>query len=100
MRRYLENRERERMEIQKILDFRSNRRIKYIALGIIGIGIILQIISIIFIDSLPIRTLLFMRGCTGICAILFFVLAGIYIYRGYSKYWQDRNSSHHNSGFK
>lgn len=68
-------------ELEKILNLPANKRLKYIALGFIGMAIALFMIMIIWIDDLSKETWLFMRGCAGVCAIIFSVIVTILYYR-------------------
>lgn len=45
MRGYLEKREEQRLEQEKLYSTPSNRRLKYIAIGVAGICIILMLVS-------------------------------------------------------
>lgn len=69
-----------------------NKRLKYIAMCIIGLAIALLITSIFMIESISWRLLCFMRGCAGLLAIVFVIIVGILVYRGNSAYIrQNRN---------
>ncbi len=63
-----------------------NRRLKYIALSVIGIAILLLFATIFLHDSISRTTMMFMRGCAGVCAIVFVILLGILVYRVNSAY--------------
>lgn len=78
----------------------ANKCLKYVALGVIFIAIILMLVMIFFLDSLSRETLLFMRGCAGLCGIIFFIFCTILIYRVNSAYWQHRNKSEHRQNNK
>ena len=67
-------------EIKKLYNTPVNRRLKYCALGAISVSIALMIIMIIWMDEISAKMKLFMRGCAGLCAIVFeFYVAVLYI---------------------
>lgn len=69
-----------------------NKRLKYIAMCIIGLAIALLITSIFMIESISWRLLCFMRGFAGLLAIVFVIIVGILVYRVNSAYIrQNRN---------
>lgn len=92
MRRHLEKREQQRAELEKLYQTSANLRLKYSALGVMAIGFVLLLIMIFCVDHLSHTTVLIMRGCVGLCAIVFFILCAILIYRVNSSYWRNRNT--------
>lgn len=83
-----------RNEINQLFNAPQHRRLKYAALTVIGIVIALQIVMIIWIDEIPDRTILIMRGCAGVGAIIFVVLVTIIAFRVYSEYFKTRWDRH------
>lgn len=77
-------------EIKRIYDKPANRRLKTIALSIIGIGIALMLAMIVFIDSLSQTVFLILRGSAGICACLFVIIVTVLVYRVNKEYIQGR----------
>lgn len=71
----------EREEINRRYNMPGNRRLKYAALTVIGIVILLLLSMIVWIDAIPYRGMLIIRGCAGLGAIIFIVLVGILSYR-------------------
>ena len=68
----------------------SNRKYKYIALAFAITGIIFLFITIIGIDSFPLKLILFLRGCAGICASFFIIFVAIYLYRVYKTLFNQK----------
>ena len=77
-------------EIKKLYNTPVNRRLKYCALGAISVSIALMIIMIIWMDEISARMKLFMRGCAGMCAIVFVILCGCLVYRVYSVWFRRK----------
>lgn len=71
----------EREEINRLYNAPQNRRIKYVALAVIAVAIVLLLTMIIWIDDIPPKVMLVMRGCAGLCAIVFVALIGVISYR-------------------
>lgn len=63
-----------------------NLRLRYIAIGIIGAVIALQLAMVIWLDDISPKAMLFMRGCVGLGAIIFVILITILAYRVVSTY--------------
>ncbi len=57
------------------------RGLKFSALGVAAIAIILMLSMIIWMDDIPQKAKLVMEGCVGLCAIIFVILTGILAYR-------------------
>ena len=72
---------REREELRIHYNAPKYRRMKYCAIAIMAIVIILLLSMTIWIDKIPTNVLLIMRGCAGLSAILFVVIVGILSYR-------------------
>lgn len=70
MNKYLQERE----EINRRYNMPENRRLKYAAMIVIGIVIILILSMIIWMDKIPYEGILIMRGCVGLGAIIFVLL--------------------------
>lgn len=79
-----------RDELNKHFNARKYRPLKYSALAIVGIAIAALFAMIIWIDDIPPRTMLFVRGCVGVCALIFVILVAILTYRVYSEYFRNQ----------
>lgn len=44
-------------------------------------------------DNLSMRMLLWVRGVTGVFALVSIICAGVYYYRMYTEYWNDPNNN-------
>lgn len=77
-------------EINKLYNSRKNQRLRAIASLSVVLGIILMAVAAIFIDRLSWQMVFFLRGCAGLCAIIFVVLIGIAVYRANSQYMRNR----------
>lgn len=82
----------ERMEKDRLYKTPENRRLKYAALAVIAIAIMLLLSMAIWIEEISTRTMLLMRGCAGLCAIIFGVLVGILTYRVNKQYINNRRN--------
>lgn len=83
---------KEKEELNKIAQLPANRKLKYLALFLISIGIALFLIMIIWYDDFSREALLVMRGSAGLFAIFFTIIITIYLYR--------INSAHHKQRFR
>ena len=92
MRRYFERREAQREELEELMKAPANVRLKRIALGVIAIGIALQMIMIFLIDKISWKLLMVMRGCVGVSAIVFVVLVATLLYRVHSANLKQRGT--------
>lgn len=90
--RNIENKEQQRRELKKLYNTPENLRLKYIALGVISVGIILMLVMIFRIDYISRQAMLFMQGFAGLCAIAFVVLVGILVYRVNNSYIQQQSN--------
>lgn len=79
-------------EIKEYYHTPANRRLKYFAFAAIGIAVVLLLVMTFWLDELSLRTLLFMRGCAGLCALVFVVLVAVLTFRVYNAYFQNRNN--------
>lgn len=83
----------QREEIQKIYNQPANLRLKHIAIGVICIAILLMGIAAFLIDDISDTMLLVMRGCAGLCAIIFVIIVGILTYRVNNTYIKSSTQS-------
>ena len=98
MANYFEQREKFQQEREKYYREKTNIKLKYAALISIGISILLLLtIAFGFVDYKNTTAILFMRGCAGLFALVFFVLVGILVYRVNTAYFKDKANSNHNS---
>ncbi|MDE7115084.1 MAG: hypothetical protein K2O56_01500, partial [Muribaculaceae bacterium] len=89
-------RNRFQQEREKYYREKTNIRLKYAAMISIGISIVLLLtMAFGFVDFNDTTTLLFMRGCAGLFALIFVVLAGILVYRVNVSYFKDKANSKH-----
>ncbi len=93
MRGYLEKREEQRLEQEKLYSTPSNRRLKYIAIGVAGICIILMLVMIIWYDQISWRMMLIMRGSAGLSAITYVILVAVLVYRVSVAYFKKRSDN-------
>lgn len=70
-----------RDELNKIYNKPANRKLKYCAIAAISVVLTLLLTMLIFIEQLSYRTILLMKGFSGLFAIIFAVLYGILVYR-------------------
>lgn len=70
-----------RDELKKIYNKPANRNLKYCSIAAISVVLALLLTMLIFIEQLSYRTILLMKGFSGLFAIIFAVLYGILIYR-------------------
>ncbi len=80
----------QRDEINRLFNAPQHRKLKYVSLMLIGLGIIAEIAMIIWFDDIPDRSKILIRGCIGICAILFVILVTILAYRVFSEYFRGK----------
>ena len=71
----------EKEDRNKIAQLPANRKLKYLALAIISVSIVLLLVMLIWFESLSREAFLIMRGCAGLFAILFAIIVTIYLYR-------------------
>ena len=87
MDKYLQERE----ELRNLYNAPKYIRMKYCAITIITIVIILLLSMTIWVDKIPSNVILIMRGCAGLGAILFVVIVGILSYRVNKQHINTRN---------
>lgn len=92
---YFRKRDRFNNDREKYYQQKANLRLKYAALCSITIAIILLGATAFFIDSITFKTLLVLRGCAGVFALIFVVLVAILIYRVNASYFADRYNPKH-----
>lgn len=68
-------------EIKELYNSPANKRLRFWALASISVSFVLVLAMIIWIDKLEYKLLMFMRGCTGLFAIIFVILSAILVYR-------------------
>lgn len=91
MANYFENRNRFQQERKKYYREKTNTRLKYAALISIGISIILLLtMAFAYVDYNNTTTILFMRACAGVFALIFVVLVAIIVYRVNVSYFSGR----------
>lgn len=86
----------ERAELNRLYNASTNKRLKYSAIVVIAVAIALMLSMIIWMDDLSETSILIMRGCAGLGAIIFVVLVGILTYRVNSQHIQNRNNKERN----
>lgn len=89
--RHLRNTYVEKAALDKIAASQANRILKYIALAFALIAIVLLMIMIIWLDSFSLTTILVLRGCVGLCAIIFIIFVAIYLYRVNYSYHKQKS---------
>ncbi len=88
MSKYLQERE----AIDQLYNAPENRRLKYAAFAVIAVVIILLLSMTIWIDRIPAKAMLIMRGCAGLGAMIFVVLVGVLSYRVNKKHIENRRN--------
>lgn len=68
-------------ELNELYRTSVNKRLKYWVLSSICISIILMFAIIIWIDEIGYKYIIFMRGCSGLFALIFVILCTILVYR-------------------
>ena len=79
--RSIEDIYKEKEEKEKIAQLPSIRKLKYLALFFISIGIALILTNLILLGTISLTVILVLRGCAGICAIIFVIIVGIYMHK-------------------
>ena len=82
----------EREELKKLYNALEYKKLKYSAMAVIVLVIVLMLSMIIWMDDIPYRVMLFMRGCAGFGAAVFIVLVGILAYRVNSRHIKNRTN--------
>ena len=88
--RSLEDIYKEKPEKEKIAQQPSIRKLKYLALFFISIGIAIILINLIWLETFSTTVILVLRGCEGICAIIFVIIVGIYMHKINTIYHEQR----------
>lgn len=83
--RLLQNNIKMKVEADKIGKEPKNARLKYLAIGFISMGLILELIILIWIDRLSYTTILWIQGFVGICAIMCVIFISVFLFRVNSK---------------
>lgn len=78
-------------ELNRLYNTPENRPLKYTALGVITVVIIILLYLIFRIDEISLRTMLLLRACAGAGALIFVVLVGVLTYRVNKQYIKNRN---------
>lgn len=92
MANYFEKKEAYRRELEKYYNEKPNLRLKYAAIASIAIAIILLLINAFGLVGTS-TTVLLLRGCAGLFAIIFVVLVTILVYRVNAANLNDKQSS-------
>lgn len=77
--------------INRLFNAPKHRSLKYSAIVVICLVILTQLATIFWQNNISYRTLLWIRGFVGLCALIFVVLVAILCYRVYSDYFKNRN---------
>ena len=88
--RSIEDIYKEKEEKEKIAQLPSIRKLKYLALFFISIGIALILTNLIWLETFSLTVILVLRGCTGICAIIFLIIVAIYMHKIHTIYNEQR----------
>ena len=88
--RSIEDIHKEKEEKEKIAKLPSIRKLKYLALFFIFIGIAIMLINLIWLETFSTTVILVLRGCAGICAIIFLIIIGIYMHKINTIYNEQR----------
>ena len=75
---------------EKIAQLPSIRKFKYLALFSISIGIALILTNIIWLETFSLTVILVLRGCAGMCAIIFLIIVAIYMHKINTIYNEQR----------
>lgn len=79
-----------RDDINRLFSAPKHRCLKYASFIVIALVILTQIAMIIWLDDIPDRTKLFIRGCIGLVAIIFVILVAIWAYKVFSEYFRAK----------
>lgn len=92
MTRNLRNKEQRQNEIDKLYQTGANLRLKYAALGVVGVACILMLILAFCMDFISFGITLFLKGCVGLCAIAFVIMVAILVYRVHRDYFRNHTN--------
>lgn len=76
----MERQKQEFKNLRELYNTPVNLRLKYKAIAI-GVIIPILLMTRIFWTNIPIKLYMFLRGCAGLCAIVFVIIVGILVYR-------------------
>ena len=82
----------EREEINKLYNLPENRRLKYVALAVMAVVVVLLLSMTIWLENIPPKVMLIIRGYEGLGALVFVVLVGILTYRVNKQHITDRGN--------
>lgn len=88
--RLAENQDGSWKEIREFYKTQANRRLKRISISVGCVAIVTILVMIFLFDDIPLRVMLFLRGCVGLCAIVYVVLVGVLVYRVNKAYINQR----------
>ncbi len=86
MKKYLQERE----ELNRQYNSPEYKRLKWAALAFISITIILLAVMALCLEHISPVAMLIMRGCAGVCALMFVVLVGILSYKANKQHITNR----------
>ena len=75
---------------QRFYNIPVNLRLKHIAIGFIVAAIVLMLCMILWLDDIPPRLMLIMRGTVGLCALVFVILIAVLEYRVWRDYLNEK----------
>ncbi len=84
--RQVERRKQEKAEIKRISNTPTNRWLKYFTMALLVMSALSLMSIAIWLDDMPDRTMLFLRGCAGLFAILGIIIYAILMFRVNSAY--------------
>lgn len=85
----MNNLHQNKAELYRLYNLPRNRRLKYAVYAAAAVAILLLLVMAIWIDAIPAKLMLFMRGCVGLAAIVFVALAGVLYYRVNKQYIEN-----------
>ena len=97
--RSIEDIYKEKKEKEKISQLPSIRKWKYLALFFISIGIALILTNLIWLETFSLTVILVLRGCAGICAIIFLIIVAIYMHK-INKIYNEQRFRNKNDKYK
>lgn len=68
------------MELNTLYQSRRHRGLKYAAMGLFGVVVILFLTMIMVMGRLSVRMVLLLRGCAGALTIIGVALSAVYVY--------------------
>ena len=88
--RLLLNNNRMKVEANKVGKNPNNAWLKYLSVCILSIGIILELVILIWIDQLSYSAILWLQGIVGVCALMFLIFVAVFLFRVNSKVINNR----------